>query len=519
MSSTEKKPRPVSVNPILSDHDLTERFRSSYINRSSVQEQVLRLEHEPFSHCVIDDFLHETQSNQFLNQLTNELKNIRLNQKNNDLYKFQQSDDLANVTLPAIEQMKQFLYMDLKDWLVQATNIQLSDKIDMTSSKYEYTDYLLCHDDDIHGTTEGRRMAFIYYLVPEDWKETDGGTLDLFETDDQNQPCKIVKSLLPKRNRLSFFEVTDKSFHQVSEVLNEKQGARLSINGWFHGPVNFRPTPIFEPLPIAKPATKFQSNDLERVNQTVTSTYLKVETQYDVQMAFQENSETKLSDFFQKDYFQAMVNELKSDTIRWTRRGPYNKRNYDVADVSSLPSALKNLVDLFGSEPMFTILGSLTGLTSENDEEEYEPSPKKQKSTSSAEVPSTSTACSSAPRWYFELRRWRHTYYSLSFDTDNDEDSESEDEDKDGTLDVMLFFNYQTDESEETVGGGDVVYTIKNEDETLLRVIPEDNSLNLIYREDDKVLKFNKYLNHRQANKTFYEFCACYLDLDKLKLD
>jgi Rps23 Pro-64 3,4-dihydroxylase Tpa1-like proline 4-hydroxylase len=41
----------------------------------------------------------------------------------------------------------------------------------------------LCHDDDIHGTIEGRRIAFIYYLVPEDWKETDGGTLDLFDTD------------------------------------------------------------------------------------------------------------------------------------------------------------------------------------------------------------------------------------------------------------------------------------------------------------------------------------------------
>jgi hypothetical protein len=59
-------------------------------------------------------------------------------------------------------------------------------------------------------------------------------------------------------------------------------------------------------------------------------------------------------------------------------------RNYDIADVNSLPSALKNLIELFGSEPMFTILGSLTGLTSENDDDEetsYEPSPKKQKST------------------------------------------------------------------------------------------------------------------------------------------
>lgn len=79
-----------------------------------------------------------------------------------------------------------------------------------------------------------------------------------------------------------------------------------------------------------------------------------------------------------------MTNELQSNTIEWIRRGPYNKRNYDIADVNSLPSALKNLIELFGSEPMFTILGSLTGLTSENDEDDepsYEPSPKKQKST------------------------------------------------------------------------------------------------------------------------------------------
>jgi hypothetical protein len=47
--------------------------------------------------------------------------------------------------------------------------------------------------------------------------------------------------------------------------LNEKQGARLSINGWLHGPVNVRPTPIVEPLPVAKPATKFQSNDVKSV--------------------------------------------------------------------------------------------------------------------------------------------------------------------------------------------------------------------------------------------------------------
>ena len=52
---------------------------------------------------------------------------------------------------------------------------------------------------------------------------------------------------------------------------------------------------------------------------------------------------------------------------------------------------MKNLIELFGSEPMFTILGSLTGLTSENDEDDneetsYEPSPKKQKSTANGRI-------------------------------------------------------------------------------------------------------------------------------------
>ncbi|CAF3909557.1 unnamed protein product [Rotaria sordida] len=523
MSSTEKKPRLVSVNPILTDNDSIKRFRDAYTSQLPIHEKVIRLEHEPFSYCTIDDFVLDKNVDQFCNQLINELNNIKMNQKNNDLYKFQQSDDLTYVTLPAIEQIKQFLYVDFKDWLTQATDIHFSDKVDMTFSKYEYTDYLLCHDDDIHGTTEGRRVAFIYYLVPDDWKETDGGALDLFDTDEETQPCRITKSLLPKRNRLAFFEVTDKSYHQVAEVLNEKQGARLSINGWLHGPINARPVPIFEPLPATKPATKFQQTDLDRVNQTISSIYLKVETQYDVQMAFQENSETKLAEFFQKDYFQSMVNELQSDTITWIRRGPCNKRNYDIADITTLPSALRTLIELFGSEPMFTILGSLTGLTSENDEDEeteYEPSPKKIKSNPTTDVASSTHSSSSVPRWYFELRRWKHTYYSISFDTDNNvDDDDDDDKEKDGTLDVMIFFNYHSNETDDAVGGGDVVYTIKNEDETLLRVIPDNNSLNLIYREDDNVLKFNKYINHRQANNIFYEFCACYLDLDKLKID
>lgn len=52
--------------------------------------EVIRLEHEPFSYCIIDDFILEKNLDQFCSQLSNELSNIKLNQKNNDLYKFQQ---------------------------------------------------------------------------------------------------------------------------------------------------------------------------------------------------------------------------------------------------------------------------------------------------------------------------------------------------------------------------------------------------------------------------------------------
>lgn len=41
---------------------------------------------------------------------------------------------------------------------------------------YYFPDTLLCHDDEL----DDRRIAFIYYLVPEKWTKEDGGALDLF---------------------------------------------------------------------------------------------------------------------------------------------------------------------------------------------------------------------------------------------------------------------------------------------------------------------------------------------------
>lgn len=68
-------------------------------------------------------------------------------------------------------------------------------------------------------------MAFIWYLVPDSWdSQIDGGELQLFEsqtiTDDGNDenffPTKISTTIPPKRNMFMFFEVSPRSFHQVT---------------------------------------------------------------------------------------------------------------------------------------------------------------------------------------------------------------------------------------------------------------------------------------------------------------
>jgi hypothetical protein len=46
MSSTEEKPRLVSVNPILSDNELIKRFRNAYASRLAIDEQGLSVKNK-----------------------------------------------------------------------------------------------------------------------------------------------------------------------------------------------------------------------------------------------------------------------------------------------------------------------------------------------------------------------------------------------------------------------------------------------------------------------------------------
>lgn len=63
-------------------------------------------------------------------------------------------------------------------WLKKISGIELNTEVAITSSRYDFTDLLLPHDDQL----EGRKFAFIVYLSP-DWKAEQGGQLLLYNCD------------------------------------------------------------------------------------------------------------------------------------------------------------------------------------------------------------------------------------------------------------------------------------------------------------------------------------------------
>ena len=120
----------------------------------------IKLIKDPFNCLVVNTLI---SNDLLLDDLKNELLDQKFVTKNNDLYKFVQSPDLKGKQTSAIEGLKKFLANEVKPWLEEVTDIPLTDTIDMFCAKYEYGDYLLCHDDELEGkTTTINRKSSIY---------------------------------------------------------------------------------------------------------------------------------------------------------------------------------------------------------------------------------------------------------------------------------------------------------------------------------------------------------------------
>ena len=177
----------------------------------------------PFPHVVVENFLDEDT----LDLVIDALAGLEYSFSESDLFSYWASVKLTEIDHPALNILREDLGdKKWRDTVAKAFQVSNLSKIDMAAYVYGLGDFLLPHDDQV----ENRIIAYSLHLTP-DLEENDGGSLDLFEANEQGK-SRLVKSIIPKFNSLNMFEVSATSWHQVSEVLTDIQ--RLTLTGWYY---------------------------------------------------------------------------------------------------------------------------------------------------------------------------------------------------------------------------------------------------------------------------------------------
>ena len=437
----------------------------------------------PFKCVVVENFI---TNQEFLTELKLECEYLKFNQKNNDLYKFKQSPALTNNSGNQIHKLRMKLLEQMRPWIQELLHLELeSENLDLFCAMYRHSDTLLCHDDQL----EGRKVAFILYLTDDDWAEADGGQLELFNTDEEGNPGSVVRRLMPVNNSFAFFEVSPQSYHQVAEVLSESK-TRMSLSGWFLGSYSPSSSPRQPPPPSPYLATVELEED--KFFSWINPSYLNPETQVDIQSQFENSSEISLSEFLQPELYNDLCLALASHES-WTRMGPPDRRCLDVLDDhDEVDEVIKSCLQFFTSDAFYLMLSNLTGLklhqlAPESDNEEEEQEDKAEKVYN--------------PRCRGGYSRWSRGCYTLIRDDDQEQ--------AEYALDLRMFFNV-TGYEEDSEAGGQTVYLARDEDEELVTVMPEENTLSLVYRDKDS-LKFIKYVNSR-LEQSFQDLSLTYYE-------
>ncbi|KAJ8398576.1 hypothetical protein AAFF_G00421040 [Aldrovandia affinis] len=489
----EKREEKADISEKILDADVKDKVKEAWSKKEQYTHGGIEVDCHPFPHCVLRNFI---QNQTFVENLQRELLDLNFHEKSNDLYKFKQSDDLKKRKEPHIAGVRVALFEQFRSWLTDVLQVALEPTVDISCAKYEYTDVLLCHDDEL----EGRRIAFILYLVPA-WEQKDGGTLDLLGIDENGQPQTLVKSLVPSWNTLMFFEVSPVSFHQVSEVISEDK-CRLSLSGWFHGRSLDRPPRYIEPAPSRNPHLP---RDEELLYEWINPVYLDMAYQAQVQEEFEDTSEILLKNFLKEEKFKEVNEALKQVEIQWLRRGPPNKRCYESAEQQGLPQERGEEEEEEAEEEEEqgedTNEGGAEGSSRGDPPTAAGRNQEQKEKTKTSKEPST-------PVCRGELRRWGPGDYTLVHDHDLDN--------IEFALDLLLHCGCEDWQSE---FGGFTSYIASGEDEELLTVYPENNCLALVYR-DKETLKFVKHVNRRSCalaetrphGSAFYDFSFVYYE-------
>ncbi|TXT10632.1 hypothetical protein VHUM_02137 [Vanrija humicola] len=234
----------------------------------------------PYKHIVVPGLLSDELLESVVEETTtygvrgeeNSLLGWGWEQKETDIYKIQQTPDLASLdpehlpeetlaALPQVQRLKEALYSsEFRNFVRDVTGCgPLSGKkTDASVGLYTQGSHLLLHDDSI----STRVISWILYLpnspldAPESeytkpfdsgkflkgWDPKWGGSLELFPVEsgeERGMPgVKAVASLPVQWGQIIFFQVQPgRSYHAVEEVIVGDGRRRLGISGWFHRPI------------------------------------------------------------------------------------------------------------------------------------------------------------------------------------------------------------------------------------------------------------------------------------------
>ncbi|KAJ2033689.1 putative component of NuA3 histone acetyltransferase complex [Coemansia sp. RSA 922] len=454
-SSTLTKPPSVSINPWYLTADFTKPFGAAftsdlttpYTHTSPDSTACGTILAHPFHTAKLQNILPA----EFLHSLKTELLTLPWHERSNDLYTFHQTDDLALNPLPHIKALRDYLASDQFVSLMETlTGTELArGHLDIAAQRYKKGGHLLCHDDDVQRGKLVRRIAYIIYLVDEQWSEEDGGALGLYTNDSRGQPSEVVARLTPEFNSLGFFLTGLVSFHTVEEItVSDPSRERWSVTGWFYGATT-PPLPAEDQSlsPSLLPAFLPFNDDYVECAKWVNPDYLSSKTQDRIQDMFLDQSSVQLRQFLVPDIYAQVIAE--TDSTDTTLLGPPHLRRY--LELSPLPqSTLASLLVFLRSSAFARLLAALTSIDTVKASQ--------------------------------QLRKFEHGHYTLIHDQVQEPFG----------LDVSLSLQHTELEWEDTWGGA--THYIADKDE-LLRIAPESNSLSLVLR-DEGTLRFVKFLNH-----------------------
>ncbi|CAG8800563.1 10089_t:CDS:2, partial [Cetraspora pellucida] len=304
-------------------------------------------------------------ASQFLESVKAELESEEFYHKSNDLYEFYQSEDLKLSKNPNTIKLRETIYSEnFVRTISKLTGIQLDSTPDLSAHQYIRGNYLLCHDDDIKDdeNMHGRRVAFIIYLVDNDWAKEHGGCLDLFNTDSQGHPNQVSLSIIPKWNNMVFFELSPTSYHQVAEVLTSTK-VRLSVSGWFHGNLNTRLSCAQYVPPI------LVDPDYYNISKIVNPSYLTEKGIKHIAKVLRKEASIELQQFLQQNVYDQLIDSLKQAQWNEHPTGPPFIRRYHILinntsseslDISSTSPFHQYIYNFFKSTIFTSYLAQIT---------------------------------------------------------------------------------------------------------------------------------------------------------------